>query len=281
VVVTAAPSVSAEQLDSIKSALVSIVAQSSDRPVSVYRDVKWSKLLLHNVWTGKSDREPAHSSEEIHRELTVHNPVYRELTVMQKPSWVKDPAELKNRSSVCFAFEDPDGKICNQFMHSNKVLYLFGDRCPIRCWLKAKELRRADTLGRGKMKQNPASGANKTVIPSGKVKQSTTALDSYPPPDPLPPKPPNFPTNSSASPKKLSRSNAEVAEDCLMKALERADRKGQNVKMSRNAQLSPQHEDIDMTIDVEDSDDDEDYITEEEFVEGYPGSSKRGNYYRT
>jgi len=203
-VVTAAPDVSAEQLDTVKTALVSIMAPFSDHPVSVYRDVKWSKLMLHNVWTGKSDHEPAHSSEEIHRELIAHNPAYRELTITQKPSWVKNPVELKNRSSVCFAFEDPDGKIGHQFMRSDKVLYLFGDRSPIRCWLKAKELRRADTLGRGKMKRDPATGANKTDIPSGKLKSSTTALDSQPSLPNLPPKPTNFPTQPLATSKKLA-----------------------------------------------------------------------------
>jgi len=280
-VVTAAPDVSAEQLDTVKTALSSILAPFSNQPVSVYRDVKWSKLLLHNVWTGKSDKEPPHSSEDIHRELIAHNPAYRELTITQKPSWVKNPAELKNRSSICFAFEDPDGKICNQFMHSHKVLYLFGDRSPIRCWLKAKELRCVET-GCGKMKQNPATGANKTEMISGKLKQSTTALDSQPSFPSLPPKPPNIPTQSAATSNRLSGAAVEVASAPIEKALDQTNRKGQKVKTSINAQMQPQPKDVDMIIDKENADDDEDYITEEEYVEGYSGLSRRGgNFYNT
>ena len=51
--------------------------------VSVYLDVKWLKLLLHNVWTGKSSFDVAHSPETIHQELLAHNPVYREVSMMQ------------------------------------------------------------------------------------------------------------------------------------------------------------------------------------------------------
>ena len=53
-VVTTAPDISAKQLALVKTALASIVALFSKHPVPVYQDVKWSKLLINNVWTGKS-----------------------------------------------------------------------------------------------------------------------------------------------------------------------------------------------------------------------------------
>jgi len=58
-----------------------------------------------------------------------------------------------------------------------------------------------------------------------------------------------------------------------MKALDRADRKGQNAKTSRNAQYSPPLEDVDMIVNEEGADD---YITEEEIVKGYPGTFNLG-----
>ena len=65
-VVTAAPNISAEQLASVKMALAAIEAPFSKHLVTVYPDVKWMKLLLHNVWTGKSSFNVAHSPESIH-----------------------------------------------------------------------------------------------------------------------------------------------------------------------------------------------------------------------
>ena len=65
-VITAALDVSVEQLASVTTAIATIVAPFSQHPVSVYQDVKWSKLLFHNVWTGRTDLELAHSSNEIH-----------------------------------------------------------------------------------------------------------------------------------------------------------------------------------------------------------------------
>ena len=142
--ISAAPDISAEQLASVRTALAVIVAPFSKHLVSVYSDVKWMKPLLHNVWTGKSSFDMAHSPESIHQELLAHDPIYRELSITQKPSWVKNPEDFtSDQSSVCFAFKDPDGKIGHQFLCSHKVLYLFGDRSPIKSWLKSKELQQA------------------------------------------------------------------------------------------------------------------------------------------
>ena len=71
-VITTAPNISADQLASIKTALASIVAVFLKNPVSVYLDIKWSKLLIHNVWTGKYTYDVAHSPDAIQQELIAH-----------------------------------------------------------------------------------------------------------------------------------------------------------------------------------------------------------------
>jgi hypothetical protein len=65
-IITPVPDVSAEQLASVSMALVTVVAPFSKHPVMVYQDIKWSKLLLHNVQTSQTDRHPAFSPDDIH-----------------------------------------------------------------------------------------------------------------------------------------------------------------------------------------------------------------------
>jgi hypothetical protein len=277
-VVTAAPEISAEQLASVTTALATIVAPFSEHPASVYRDVKWSKLLLHNVWTGKTDRVPAHSPDEIHRELIAHNPVYRELTITQKPSWVKNPEKFTSaRSSVCFAFEDPDGKICSTLSRSHKVLYLFGDRSPIKSWLKSKELRRAEIRKKKKTNDIPATGANMTEIPSGKLEPSTTSPIAAPPFPSLPQKPTILPTTLRASSKEPPGSALEVGAAPMVMALEKLEARAKKITLSTRPN-TPQSQDNEMIIDDGEADDDE-YTTEEEFIEGHSQSPRRGTKY--
>jgi hypothetical protein len=257
-VVTAAPDVSPEELSATSTAISSIIAPFSTHPVLVHRDVKWSKLIVHNVWTGKTRYEPAHSSDEIHRELIAHNPFYRELKITQKPSWVKDPAAFKEhaRSSLSFAFEDPDAKIAHSILRIFKVVYLFGDRSPLRGWRTLKIQRLIETTAN----TSPATGANKTKRKTGKLKISPTAAS--PSASPLPPKPTptQFPTRPK-NPPKASTTEVEVAR--LERFLDRAVGRSSKVPVKLPADINTQ--DIEMHNEERESDDE--YITEEEYLE--------------
>src|SRR5215469_1340762 len=164
---------------------------------------------------------------------------------MQKPSWVKNPEDFtSDKSSVCFAFEDPDGKIGAELRRSHKFLYLNGDRCPLRSWLKAKELRQVDTK-HGKQKQRkkhtPATGANATELSTGNMEQSTTDPTSTT--FPLPPKPQNAFEMLARKSKKPPRSAVEVEADRLEKALERIEARVNNESATSKFTSAPQTED--------------------------------------
>jgi hypothetical protein len=101
---------------------------------------KWSKILLNGVPTGVTDRRDAYTPEECHRTLLADNPHYAQLTITQKPSWVKPPSSYStsSSSSLVFAFEDPDGSK-KQILLNSKHMYLYGTRATIRSWKTLKQ----------------------------------------------------------------------------------------------------------------------------------------------
>jgi hypothetical protein len=170
-VVTGAPDTSDEALWAATPAMQNIANSGTLRPVTVYRDVKWSKVILHSVYTGKSGQNQPFSPDDCHSELQAHNPLYRELRITQRPSWIRTPSELENhsRSSLVLAFEDPDGKTLSKVLRQ-KVFYLFGERSPIRGWKKKKPTPRTpshDAI-------TPATGANTTACPTQSDKPAST-----------------------------------------------------------------------------------------------------------
>lgn len=101
---------------------------------------KWSKILLNGVPTGVSNSRDAYTPEECHQALLSDNPHYAQLTITQKPSWVKSPSSYtpSSFSSLVFAFEDPDGSKKASFLNS-KYVYLYGTRANLRKWKTAKQ----------------------------------------------------------------------------------------------------------------------------------------------
>jgi len=82
----------------------------------------------------------AYSPEEIHGELTTHNPTYTALTIWQLLLWVHNPESfrVKQISSISFAFEDIDGTQAHQLLGS--TLTAFGNlRCNIKAWVPPKK----------------------------------------------------------------------------------------------------------------------------------------------
>jgi hypothetical protein len=110
---------------------------------------KWSKILLNGVPTGVTDRRDAYTPEECHRALLADNPQYAQLTITQKPSWVKTPSSYSpsSSSSLVFAFEDPDGSK-KPIVLNSKHVYLYGTRATIRSWKTAKQTDRKSSYNR-------------------------------------------------------------------------------------------------------------------------------------
>jgi hypothetical protein len=83
-------------------------------PTTFIRDVAWSRIMLTNVLTGVN--APVNKglpfSDEYLREQLTDNDCMKKINITQNPRWVPKPDTItKDRSSIVFAFEDPDGTI--------------------------------------------------------------------------------------------------------------------------------------------------------------------------
>src|SRR5712672_1075613 len=98
-------------------------------------NVKWSKILINGVPTGKSQSREPYTPDECHQALLENNPAYASLTVMQKPSWVKAPSSytVNATSSLAVAFEDPDGTKLKTIIEG-RHLYAFRTRLNTKKW---------------------------------------------------------------------------------------------------------------------------------------------------
>src|SRR5712672_2838610 len=103
-------------------------------------NIKWSKILINGVPTGKSQSWEPFNPDECHQALLENNPAYASLTVTQKPSWVKAPSSylVNTASSLTVAFEDPDGTKLKSIIEG-RHLYAFGTRLNTKKW-KQKSL---------------------------------------------------------------------------------------------------------------------------------------------
>ena len=103
-------------------------------------NMTWSHMTLSHIFTGKNSKTSAYSPEDLHEELSTHNPNYASLTIRQLPSWVRNPKNFKDRqlSSISFAFEDPDGNHLRQLIGT--PLTTFGNlRCTLKAWAPPKK----------------------------------------------------------------------------------------------------------------------------------------------
>src|SRR5712672_3633981 len=98
-------------------------------------NIKWSKILINGVPTGKSQSREPYNPDECHQALLENNPAYASLTIMQKPSWVKAPSSytVNAASSLAVAFEDPDGTKLKTIVEG-RHLYAFGTRLNTKKW---------------------------------------------------------------------------------------------------------------------------------------------------
>ena len=80
-------------------------------PSLLRHNVKWSKLRINSIPTGKADTRGSYTPDEVQNALVTENTAYATLTITQKPSWVRDPSSYQpgSISSLSFSFEDPDG----------------------------------------------------------------------------------------------------------------------------------------------------------------------------
>ena len=127
-----------ELVDTLESAtkLMTFPAYIKD----IIPNVRWSCVVLSNVFTGKAPDSPAHPPHIIHHELSTANPEYKNLIIRQFPAWLRNPDSLKDNqlSSISFAFEDPDRSLSRRLIGSS--LTAFGNlRCQVKAWAPPKK----------------------------------------------------------------------------------------------------------------------------------------------
>jgi hypothetical protein len=142
-VFTASPHTTSHQLQAltpdIESLVIEYLSVFTPNPTITSRpNVKWAKLLINGVPTGVKQDRGAYTPNECHNALNSHNPIYANLRITQKPSWVRSPSSLTTgtSSSLSIAFEDPDGSQLKSLLSIHQ-LYLFGARAKVRRWKTA------------------------------------------------------------------------------------------------------------------------------------------------
>ena len=139
-------------------------------------NVRWSKILINSVHVRIADHRGPYTLDECHRSLVAHNPSYAALKVTQKPSWVRPPSTYKasDRSSLVFAFEDPDGSAWKLLLAS-KQLFILGTRAKVTYW---KETPRSPPTN-----PTPTGHVTAVVAPLSGTPEHSMSLD---PQDPTP-----------------------------------------------------------------------------------------------
>jgi hypothetical protein len=102
-------------------------------------NTRWSRMTLSHIYTGKESHSSYFNPEDIHEELTMHNPNYTQLTIRQLPTWLRNPNTFKDSqvTSISFAFEDQDGSIARKL--TGTTLTAFGNlRCTLKNWVPKK-----------------------------------------------------------------------------------------------------------------------------------------------
>jgi hypothetical protein len=121
--------------EALQTALVAAAASAPQALPKVRHNIKWSKLRINAIPTGKSETCGAFTSLEVHNALKVENPAYSSLTITHTPSWVQDPSTYTygSTSSLSFAFEDLD-RSAAQSLLSKRTLFVFGHVITVKRW---------------------------------------------------------------------------------------------------------------------------------------------------
>jgi len=106
---------------------------------TISHDAPWSKIILSGVFACTHQDEPVYTGETL-REALLCNPAISRLNIMQNPRWVR-PAEFIDgfKSSITFAFEDPDGSNLKSLLKTN--LFMFGAPVHAKHWVEKPCLR--------------------------------------------------------------------------------------------------------------------------------------------
>jgi hypothetical protein len=98
----------------------------------ISRDIPWSKVTLRAVYARDTPSSNVYTNEELMASLMA-NPIMNKIKVTQPPRWVRRPEDIDGfKSSVSFAFEDPDGQAIKLLLKTQ--LFMFGSPVRAKRW---------------------------------------------------------------------------------------------------------------------------------------------------
>ncbi|KAL1738445.1 Endonuclease/exonuclease/phosphatase [Schizophyllum fasciatum] len=71
------------------------------------------------------------------------NPVIRKLRITQRGHWIRPAENIGKKSSLCFAFEDPDGSALKELLKAK--IFMFGAPVRVKRWVEKPRLRQCST----------------------------------------------------------------------------------------------------------------------------------------
>jgi hypothetical protein len=139
IILTFPPHTPISRIEDHMRSIRDVLGISSSQPVS--RDISWSKIVLGGVIARVSEGEEVFS-DEVLLEALLRNPQIKNLKITQAPRWVRCPHEITGfKSSVSFAFEDPDGSIRSSLLKSKTPIFMFGAPVTAKRWVNKPRLR--------------------------------------------------------------------------------------------------------------------------------------------
>jgi hypothetical protein len=105
----------------------------------ISRDTPWSKVTLRAVYARDTPSSSVYSNEDLLNALMT-NPIMSKIRITQAPRWVRRPEDIDGfKSSISFAFEDPDGQLIKLLLKTQ--LFMFGSPVRAKRWEDKPRLR--------------------------------------------------------------------------------------------------------------------------------------------
>ncbi|QRV96569.1 hypothetical protein RhiJN_24587 [Ceratobasidium sp. AG-Ba] len=119
-------------VDAVSTVIHSTYRPLCGFPLSVSRDVAWTKFMVSSVPARLKPGEPTFSEEEV-RSSFLLNPAVKTLSITRPPRWIRNPASITGaHSSFTFSFQDPDGSLGRALAKSR--LFVFGEPVHLKRW---------------------------------------------------------------------------------------------------------------------------------------------------
>jgi hypothetical protein len=136
-VLTFPPQTSTKLIEDHFPAIKNAMGLNENQVIS--RDTPWSKVTLRAVYARDAPSSNVYSDDDLLNALMA-NPIMSRIKITQAPRWVRRPEDIDGfKSSISFAFEDPDGQLSKLLLRTQ--LFMFGAPVRAKRWEDKPRLR--------------------------------------------------------------------------------------------------------------------------------------------